>query len=49
VDRLVQVSKTMHIPPMTIGVLYEQGGDYDKGLDWYEIAYRRDNYGGRCR
>ncbi len=40
-DMLVQLSKSRHIPAMTIAAQYEQGGDYESAIDWYETAYEQ--------
>ncbi len=37
---LAEHSKTVHVPPMDIGILYEQSGEVEKAIDWFEIAYR---------
>jgi TolB-like protein len=37
---LADHSKTVHVPPINIGTLYEQAGEADKAIDWFEIAYR---------
>ena len=37
---LAEYSKTAYIQPMTIGSLFEQAGDVEKAIDWFEIAYR---------
>ena len=39
-EMLVELSETEHIPPITIGTVYESGGDYESAIDWYEIGYR---------
>ena len=36
---LVEHSKTVYVPPMNIGMLFEQAGDIDRAIDWFEIAY----------
>ncbi len=36
---LAEHSKTVHVPPMNIGILYEQAGEVEKAIDWFEIAY----------
>ena len=33
-------SKTIHVGPLSIGWMYEQAGEAEKALDWYEVAYR---------
>ncbi len=38
---LAEHSKTVHVPPFDIGVLYENAGDVEKAIDWFEIAYRK--------
>lgn len=42
-DILIEQSKSEHVPPMTIGSLYEHGGDVERAIDWYEIAYQRSD------
>ncbi len=37
---LADQSKTVHFAPMNIGMLYEQAGQVEKAIDWFEIAYR---------
>ena len=37
---LIEHSKTDHVPPMYIGILYEQAGEVEKAIDWFEVAYR---------
>ncbi len=37
---LAEHSITAHVPPMNIGQLYEQAGEVEKAIDWFEIAYR---------
>jgi TolB-like protein/Flp pilus assembly protein TadD len=37
---LTEHSKTAHVQPMTIGILYEQAGEVEKAIDWFEIAHR---------
>lgn len=37
---LIERSKTQHVPPTTIAYLYEQAGDTEKSIDWWETAYR---------
>jgi len=37
---LTEHSKTTHVPPLNIAMLYEQAGAVDKAIDWYEIAFR---------
>jgi len=37
---LTEHSKTAYVQPMTIGTLYEQAGDVEKAIDWFEIAFR---------
>lgn len=29
------------VPPTTVGLLFEQAGEAEEAIDWYEIAYRR--------
>jgi TolB-like protein/Tfp pilus assembly protein PilF len=38
---LAEHSKSVHVPPMTIGMLYEQAGDIDEAINWFEISYRK--------
>jgi tetratricopeptide (TPR) repeat protein len=33
-------SKTVYVQLMIIGMLYEQAGEVEKAIDWFEIAYR---------
>jgi tetratricopeptide (TPR) repeat protein len=37
-NALEQASVSNYIPSMRIAVLYEQGGDYEKAMKWYESA-----------
>ena len=37
---LADHSKSVHVPPINIGMLYEQAGQVEKAIDWFEIAYR---------
>ena len=37
---LAEHSKTVHVPPMNIGMLYEYAGEIEKAIDWFEIAFR---------
>lgn len=37
---LAEHSKTVYVPPMLIGMLYEQAGAVEKAIDWFEIAHR---------
>ena len=37
---LADHSKTVHVAPFSIGILYEQAGNVEKAIDWFEIAYR---------
>jgi tetratricopeptide (TPR) repeat protein len=37
---LAEHSKTTHVPPVNIAILYEQAGAVNKAIDWYEIASR---------
>jgi len=39
-DMLVELSETEHVPPITIGFLYENGGDFERAIDWFEKAHR---------
>ena len=36
---LAEHSKTVHVQPMNIGLLYEHAGEVEKAIDWFEIAY----------
>ncbi len=36
---LEEHSKVAHVAPMFIGLMYEQAGNYEKAIDWYEIAF----------
>jgi len=38
---LAEHSKTVHVPPFDIGVLYEHAGDVENAIDWFEKAYRK--------
>ncbi len=37
---LTEHAKTVHVAPTDIGVLYEDAGEIEKAIDWFEIAYR---------
>jgi tetratricopeptide (TPR) repeat protein len=37
---LIEHSQTARVPPTDIGVLYEQAGEIEKAIDWFEISYR---------
>ena len=37
---MAEQSKTGYVPPITIATLYDQGGDVEKAIDWYEIAFQ---------
>jgi len=37
---LADHSKTVYVKLMNIGRLYEQAGEVEKAIDWFEIAYR---------
>ena len=37
---IAEHSKTVHVQPTTIGVLYDHAGNIEKAIDWYEIAYQ---------
>jgi TolB-like protein len=36
-------SEKQHVPATRIAVLYMMGGDYEKAIDWCEIAYQRSD------
>jgi tetratricopeptide (TPR) repeat protein len=36
---LEEHSRVAHVAPVLIGFMYEQVGDYEKAIDWYETAY----------
>ncbi len=38
---LAEHSKTTHVPPMNIGMLYEYAGQFENAIDWYEIAVEK--------
>jgi len=38
---LTEHAKTAHVSPKDIGVLYEQAGEPEKAIDWFEVAYRK--------
>ena len=38
---LEAMASRMHVSPVLIGVFYEQAGDVEKAMDWYELAYDR--------
>ena len=38
---LTERSKTTHVAPTDIGLLYEQAGEIEKAIDWFETAYRK--------
>jgi serine/threonine-protein kinase len=42
---LTEHAKTVHVAPISIGVLYEQAGDMEKAIDWFEIAYHKHDPG----
>ena len=37
---LAERFETNPVPPMNIGLAFELGGDADRSIDWYEMAYR---------
>jgi len=37
---LIEHSQTARVPPTDIGMLYEQAGEIEKAVDWFEISYR---------
>ena len=37
---LTELSKTARVVPTDIGVLYEQAGEIERAIDWFETAYR---------
>ena len=40
---LTKHSKTAHVRPMDIAALYEDAGETEKAIDWFEIAYREND------
>lgn len=38
---LTEHSKTVRVPPTDIGELYEQAGEIEKAIDWFETSYRQ--------
>lgn len=42
---LIEHSKTDYVAPMYIGMLYEQAGEVEKAIDWFEVAYRKHDPG----
>ena len=38
---LEEHSRSSHVAPMFIGVMYEHSGNYEKAIDWYETAYAK--------
>ena len=44
-EMLADNSNTARAPPMNIGILYEQAGQVEKAIDWFEIAYREHDPG----
>jgi TolB-like protein/cytochrome c-type biogenesis protein CcmH/NrfG len=38
---LEEHSQNAHVAPMFIGFMYEQAGNYEKAIEWYEIAYEK--------
>jgi TPR repeat protein len=38
---LEEHSRIAHVAPMFIAFMYEQAGDDEKAIDWYEIAYEK--------
>ena len=39
-ELLAERFETSPVPPMDIGLAFELGGDADRSIDWYEMAYR---------
>jgi len=39
-EHLVEKAKSRYVPATNIGFLFEQGGDIETAVDWYELAYR---------
>jgi hypothetical protein len=37
---LTEHSKTTHVPPLNIAFLYDQAGEVEKAIDWFEIGNR---------
>ncbi len=37
-EAFIEQSRNAHVPAIAIAVTFEQGGDYDRALDWYEKA-----------
>ena len=37
---LTEHAKTTHVAPLDIGFLYEQAGEIEKAIDWFEISFR---------
>jgi len=40
-QELVRQSEAVHIRPMIIATSFEQGGDYESALDWFETAFEQ--------
>ena len=38
---LTEHSRTAHVAPFNVGLLYEQAGDVEKAIDWFERGYRQ--------
>ena len=38
---LEEHSKESHVAPVFIGLMYEQSGNVEKAIDWYEIAFEK--------
>ncbi len=39
-EALEERSKTIHVGPLAIGELYEQAGEIEKAIDWYELGFQ---------
>jgi tetratricopeptide (TPR) repeat protein len=39
-EALEERSKTVHVGPLAIGNLYEDAGEAEKAIDWYELGYQ---------
>ena len=39
VQVLEQHLETSHVPPITIGLMYEHAGDTERAIDWFIRAY----------
>ena len=38
---LEAMSAQTHVPPITIGAFYEQAGQVEEAIDWFEVAYEQ--------